>query len=185
MYTYEWTEAGQEPPESVLRLIVDVSGTDPFIGLPPQPTEEDVAALSARLASGVRAGTTELLAVRAPDGATVGCVAMNRSSTANQRHIAELTTGAVHPTHRGRGVVPSSFAAVVRRCEATGIELLRLDVREGIPAERVWRQLGFTEYGRLEDYGRVDGKPYAGVYLSQTVRHLKDHLNSLPQSEDH
>jgi ribosomal protein S18 acetylase RimI-like enzyme len=98
---------------------------------------------------------------------------MNRAATANQRHIAELTTGAVHPDYRSSRMVSGVFTEIVRRCERTGIELLRLDVREGIRAERLWRSFGFKEYGRLADYGRTGVENYTGIYLVQSVDRLK------------
>ena len=178
MYTYHWAERSEALPEDIPQLIVEVSATDPFVGLPSRPSGAELARLTARLSSGLPSGLMELMAVRDAAGTVVGCVAMTRASTANQKHIAELTTGAIHPDHRGRGIVRDAFAAIVERCESTGVELLRLDVREGIPAEKVWRQFGFSEYGRLPDYGRVAGESYAGVYLAQTVAHLKTHITS-------
>ncbi len=176
MYTYEWVGPSEGLPEDVPRLIAEVSGDDPFIGLPSRPSDADLAALTARLAAGLRSSATDLLVIRDAARTAVGCVAMTRAPTANQRHIAELTTGAVHPAHRGRGIVRDAFAGIVRRCEAVGIELLRLDVRADIPAEKVWRQMGFAEYGRLADYGRAGGESYQGVYLAQSVTDLRSRV---------
>ncbi|WP_406269479.1 GNAT family N-acetyltransferase [Streptomyces sp. NBC_00191] len=182
MHSYQWIDSADDLTDDIPALVVEISRTDPFIGLPPDPTENDVRELTARLRLGITSGRTHLLTIRAEDGTAVGCVALTQPPTANQRHIAELTTGAVHPEHRGRGLVSRAFAEIARRCEQRGIELLRLDVREGIPAERVWRQFGFTEYGRLPDYGRVGAESYAGIYLAQPVAQL---MNRISHQEAH
>ncbi|MGK5730421.1 GNAT family N-acetyltransferase [Streptomyces sp. URMC 124] len=177
MYSYQWIETAEDLPGDVPGLVSEVSRTDPFIGLPPDPAGDQVQQLVTTLTAGLGSGRKHLLVIRTESGASVGCVAMTRPATANQRHIAELTTGAVHPEHRGRGIVPAALCEIARRAEEVGIELLRLDVREGIPAEKVWRRFGFAEYGRLPDYGRVDGESYAGVYLAQRVAQLKEQFS--------
>jgi len=173
-YKFIWlTAEDKQDVTHVVDLIEQVSVTEPFIGLPTAPNPADIARLTGKLLDGLASGQTHLLAVRDPNGTTVGCVAVNRPSTANQRHIGELVAGAVHPDYRGRKVVTGAFAAVVRHCEQIGIDLLRLDVREGIRAERIWRSYGFEEYGRLADYGRVGNEKYTGIYLAQPVARLR------------
>lgn len=177
VYRYEWIDDPDDLADDVPALVVEISQTDPFVGLPPDPGEDDVRGLTSRLRASLASGRAHLLAIRAGDGSAVGCVVLTQPPTANQRHIAELTTGAVHPRHRGRGIVSRAFAEIARRCEERGIELLRLDVREGIPAERIWRQFGFAEYGRLPDYGRVGAESYSGIYLAQPVAELKNRVS--------
>lgn len=174
MYQYTWlTPQDRAELADVVDLVVLVSADDPFLGLPARPTDQQTAQLHARLRDGLAAGATQVLAVRTSAGEVVGCVAVNRPATSNQGHIGELTTGAVHPGHRGKRVVTGAFGEIVRHCEHVGIELLRLDVRQGIRAERLWRAYGFQEYGRLADYGRVDGHSYTGIYLAQPVSRLR------------
>jgi ribosomal protein S18 acetylase RimI-like enzyme len=177
VYECVWVKAGLDSGVAeVVRLIEIVSADEPFVGLPTNPTAEASAALQAKLVAGITSGQTQLLTVRAESGEVAGCVAISRPATANQRHIGELTTGAVHPGHRGGPVVTMAFREVVRRCEEIGIELLRLDVRAGIRAETLWRSYGFGEYGRLDDYGRIGAESYSGVYLAQPVKQLKTRL---------
>ncbi len=173
MYEYAWARPDDDQLDRIVALVHRVSQRDPFIGLPPGADPGQLDKLRERLAGGLRSGGSHILTVTAPDGSVVGCVVLNRALTPNQRHIAELTTGAVDPEHRGQKLVTRAFAEVVRRCEEHGVELLRLDVREGIKAEKLWRSYGFAEYGRLDDYGRVDGVSYAGIYLAQPVQALK------------
>ena len=187
MYQYSWLSALDSGSESGMRdigqvadLVVQVSQSDPYVGLPPGSSAADVQALRARLQSVLGSGRAHVLIIRdeqredeqGEQGEAVGCAVLACSATPNQRHIAELTTGVVHPAHRGRGVVTGAFTEIGQRCRLLGVELLRLDVRAGIPAERVWRQYGFQEYGRLADYGRIGDTPYAGVFLAQPVEEL-------------
>jgi ribosomal protein S18 acetylase RimI-like enzyme len=174
MYRHIWVAAGESAAlGEVIDLVSIVSRDEPFVGCPSSPSDVDLKVLTGRLASGLRSGNTHVLTVRDAAGSVIACVAMTRPATANQRHIAELTTGAVHPAHRGQGVVTAAFGELVAQCERLGIDLLRLDVREGIKAEKVWRGYGFEVYGRLADYGRLGGMSYAGLYMAQPVAHLK------------
>jgi ribosomal protein S18 acetylase RimI-like enzyme len=176
-YLYSWATADDPAAvDRVVALVDEVSRVDPFVGLPPDAGSGDLDRLRDRLLAGLRAGSSHVLVITAPDaagGEAVGCVVLTQAATANQRHIGELTTGAVRPEHRGRHLVSRAFAETVRRCEELGVELLRLDVREGIRAEKLWRFYGFEQYGRLDDYGRVGDQQYAGIYLAQPVSQLK------------
>jgi ribosomal protein S18 acetylase RimI-like enzyme len=170
---YEWVAAGdRHAVTEAVRLVVAVSADEPFVGLPAQPAPEDIRLLTEKLFDGLATGRSQLLTVRHGDEGVIACAALVRPATANQRHIGELTTGAVHPDYRGRGVVTAALREITRYCERNEIELLRLDVRAGVAAERIWRYFGFEEYGRLADYGRVDGESYTGVYLCQSVARL-------------
>ena len=192
MYQYAWLGAMDGAPESRLQdirqvadLVVQVSRSDPNVGLPPDSSAADVEALRMRLLSVLASGRAHVLVVRDERGEPIACVVLARSATQNQRHIAELTTGVVHPAHRGRGVVTGAFAEIGKLCHRLGVELLRLDVRAGIPAERIWRQYGFKEYGRLADYGRINGTRYSGVFLAQPVEDLIAGLSSPSSSASH
>jgi ribosomal protein S18 acetylase RimI-like enzyme len=174
MYEYTWlTNNDHNTVTEIVDLVAAVSAHDPFVGLPAQPTAAETEQLLTKIQDGLAGGRTDVLAVRAPAGQLIACVVLTRPPTANQSHIGELTTGAVHPDYRGRKVVTGAFAEIVHHCQLVGIELLRLDVRAGIRAERLWRTYGFREYGRLADYGRIDGRSYSGVYLAQSVDQLR------------
>lgn len=65
----------------------------------------------------------------------------------------------------------------MRLCQAKGIELLTLDVREGTRAHRLWQRFGFQTYGVLDDYARVNGVKHRGHYMAQSVQSLAQRLN--------
>lgn len=130
------------------------------------------AALQAR----IEGGHTYALLGRAPAGPAC-LVILSRSSMPNCRHIADLSKGVVHPDYRGSGLVARAFAEIVRLCQAKGIELLTLDVREGTRAHRLWQRFGFQTYGVLDDYARVNGVKHRGHYMAQSVQSLAQRLN--------
>ncbi|GGK34293.1 GNAT family N-acetyltransferase [Nocardia camponoti] len=163
--------------DQIVDMVVETSKSEPFIGVSSEPSQSDIHMLRGRLIQGLSSDRSGVLAVLW--GSTiVGAVCMNRSATANQAHIAELTTGVVDKAHRKRGVVAVAFRGIVDRCSEEGIDILRLDVREGTDSERIWRRFGFMEYGRLEDYGRCNEERYTGVYLAQSVRSLNSILST-------
>ena len=173
-YRHSWLgPADVAAVAEVVRLVAEVSRDQPFVGLPGRPSQRDRDRLAEELTHGLASARLSLLTVEHASDGVVACVALRRPATANQRHRAELSTGAVHRAHRGFGLVAAVFTEIVRHCEASGIETLLLDVRAGIRAEQVWRGYGFEEYGRLADYGRSDGHSYAGVFLAQSVDRLR------------
>ena len=173
MYTYRWVDQLTDMPGDITDLIITVSAVEPYVGLPQSYTEDDMRRLLDGLSSPLRNGRGKILIIVDEHTHTVGCVTLTRAATANQRHIGTLTTGLIHPAHRHRGIVAQAFQEVTTQCRNLGIDLLLLDVREGIPAEQIWRSFGFRDYGRLEDYGRISGESYAGVFMYAQVAHLE------------
>ena len=82
--------------------------------------------------------------------------------------------------HKAQQADATRRSARAQRDETLMAEITRVwhEQEQVYGAEKVWRQFGFSEYGRLPDYGRVAGESYAGVYLAQTVAHLKTHITS-------
>jgi len=176
-YRYRWVASADRDAVAAVALLVEtVSRDQPFVGLPVRPSREDSLLFQNDLLHGLASGRLSLLTAEHDSDGVIACVALRRPATANQHHLGELTTGAVHPKHRGRGLVAAVFAEIARRCAETGIEVLLLDVRAGIKAELVWRSYGFEEYGRLADYGRADGESYPGVFLAQPVAQLRERI---------
>lgn len=124
----------------------------------------------------IQGGNTHALLGRTSEGPAC-LVILSRSSMPNCRHIADLSKGVVHPSHRGSGLVARAFREIVRLCKEQGIELLTLDVREGTRAHRLWQRFGFQSYGVLEDYARVNGIKHRGHYMAQSVENLALQLN--------
>ena len=66
----------------------------------------------------------------------------------------ELLLIAVHPTHRGRGLGSALLERFVNAARARGGQRLFLEMREGNPAEALYRRHGFEQVGRRRAYYR-------------------------------
>ena len=66
----------------------------------------------------------------------------------------ELLLIAVDPRHRGRGVGAALIERVVAEARARGAVRLFLEMREGNPAETLYRRSGFAVVGRRRAYYR-------------------------------
>ncbi len=92
-----------------------------------------------------------------------------QSGAPNNRHMATIFRAMVEPSGRGQGLMWQTLPAFISKCRELGVDVVTLDVREGSPAEQVWKHMGFKPYGVLPDYSRVHGKSYSGVYMYMTV----------------
>ena len=66
----------------------------------------------------------------------------------------ELLLVAVDPRHRGRGIGTALIERFVEAARRRGAERLFLEMREGNPAESLYRRLGFASVGRRRAYYR-------------------------------
>lgn len=98
----------------------------------------------------------------APDGEAAGFYL--------SRHIAgeeELLLIAVAPAARGAGLGAKLLGRFVAAARARGAQRLLLEMRDGNPAESLYRRDGFVAIGRRRDYyraaqgGRIDAVTFA------------------------
>ncbi|MDQ3206428.1 MAG: iron-containing redox enzyme family protein [Pseudomonadota bacterium] len=108
----------------------------------------------------------------------VGIAILSSSEMPNCRHIADLSKGVMRSDYQKSGLMKKAFLSIAEYCEQQGFELITLDVRENSVPHQIWLSLGFTQYGLLEDYARVDGVSHAGVFLCQPTAELKARLSS-------
>ena len=66
----------------------------------------------------------------------------------------ELLLIAVAPAYRGRGIGEGLLVRFIAEARARGAERLFLEMREGNPAESLYRRHGFTNIGRRRHYYR-------------------------------
>lgn len=157
--------------EGVAALYNAVNRTESLIGFPRELTREEGACITERLDDDLRRGRCELMLIRSHE-AVVGMVILSTSALPNCKHIVELTKGIIHPDQRATGLLRCAFLEVARHCKERGLERVVLDVRENSRSHQIWSYLGFREFGRLEDYARVDGNVFSGVYMHQSVDDL-------------
>ncbi len=106
----------------------------------------------------MRAGRRRLLAALADDH-VIGTVQLDLEPRANGRHRAEVMKLMVLRSHRRQGVAGRLMAAALDVARADGRSLLLLDVRQGDPAEALYRAQGFTKFGLVPRHARSpDGR---------------------------
>jgi len=66
----------------------------------------------------------------------------------------ELLLIAVDPVHRGRGIGTALLERFFAEAQARGAQRLFLEMREGNPAESLYRRHGFASVGRRKAYYR-------------------------------
>lgn len=66
----------------------------------------------------------------------------------------ELLLIAVHPDHRGRGIGTALLQRFIESAAARGRTNLFLEMRDGNPAEALYRRFGFEPVGRRRNYYR-------------------------------
>jgi ribosomal protein S18 acetylase RimI-like enzyme len=84
---------------------------------------------------------------------------------------ANLEKLAVAPDAQGRGVGRALLGALIADARAARIEVLTLDCRaDNANAQHLYRELGFTEYGRLENFVAFGDRRYGKVFYQLDLR---------------
>ena len=84
-----------------------------------------------------------------PDEPAVGFL-LSRGAAGEE----ELLLIAVDPEHRGNGIGTALIERFIDTARQRGMEKLFLEMRDGNPAERLYRAMGFEPVGRRRQYYR-------------------------------
>ncbi|MGW2726627.1 N-acetyltransferase family protein [Streptomyces sp. NPDC001494] len=156
--------------ESAHRILADLVGAGAALGWVEPPAPHEVAQLLGHVASAARAGDASLRAAYL-DHRLVGFGYWLRYARPTHRPHADLEKIAVDAAVHGRGVGRALTAALVADAREAGIEVLTLDARgDNTHALRLYRSLGFTEYGRLPDFVAVGDRRYDKVFCMLDLR---------------
>jgi GNAT superfamily N-acetyltransferase len=118
-----------------------------------------------RASADVAAGTRILL-VAWHDAILVGTVMLEFASAPNQPHRAEVQKLLVDPAARRRGVARALMTRLEQEAQRAGKTLLTLDTRAGDTAERLYRDMGWHEAGRIPGFAlNADRTPCATVFF--------------------
>ena len=83
---------------------------------------------------------------------------------------AELLLIAVHPDHAGTGTGTQLLKRFITDQQTAGAHNLHLEVRDGNPAVRLYRNNGFTVAGRRSNYYRgTDGERFDALTMALTI----------------
>jgi GNAT superfamily N-acetyltransferase len=135
---------------------------------PPEPGE--VAGLLREVAVASQDGDACLVAAWA--GASLaGLGYWQRYARPTHRPHADIQKVAVAPACQRRGVGRLLMTTLISSAVRAGIEILTLDFRgDNESAARLYRSLGFTEYGRLPRFVAVGPTRYDKVLYARDLR---------------
>lgn len=172
-FIYEWVgQLDSAQMKGIRGLFNSVLETETVIGFPGPLRDDEGGEFFEGLRLDIQLKRKQLLLVTGPDGQAVGMLLLSQNSQPNCKHQAELSKCIIHPAFRGQGILDEGLKSLAAHCQRIGVDLLLMDVRKGSRAEKIWRQLGFTPFGELADYARVDGRQEAGLYMSAPVQQL-------------
>lgn len=172
--SWQWPDDLDLYREELAALLIASAADDGvlgYAGTDPEPAH----AFAAGLAEAVEDGDAHVLVGTDGDGVAAMCV-LEVNQQPNCRHLAEVRKAYLRPRLRGTSAVLELAAQVCAKAREQGAEKLTIDVREGTKAHRVWEHLGFTTFGVLEDYARVDGRSHRGCYMVHSVAALEEYL---------
>lgn len=160
------------PPEGMaallpglVGLLQDAVAAGASVGFMPPLSGGEALAYWNDVQRGMEAGARILLvAERGVD--LIGSVQLVLETRANGLHRAEVAKLMVHTGSRRGGVGRALMEEVERQARAAGRSTLVLDTREGDPAERLYRRLGYQVAGHIPRYAlNADGTPHTTVIM--------------------
>lgn len=156
--------------ESAHQILADLVRGGAALGWVEPPSHDEVAELLKNVVAAVQAGDGALRAAYL-DRRLVGLGYWLRYARPTHRPHADLEKIAVDAAAQGRGVGRALTAALIADARRAGVEVLTLDARgDNSDALRLYRSLGFTEYGRLPDFVAVGERRYDKVFCMLDFR---------------
>jgi len=163
-------ELAAEFPAAVHGILADLVAGGAALGWVEPPTRDEVTELLGYVVAAARDGDAALR-VAYLNGRLAGFGYWLRYRRPTHRPHADLEKLAVAGTAQGRGTGRALTAALIADARAAGIEVLTLDARgDNTTALRLYRSLGFVEYGRLPDFVAVGKRRYDKVFLMLDLR---------------
>ncbi|WP_030800164.1 GNAT family N-acetyltransferase [Streptomyces sp. NRRL S-337] len=157
-------------PAEAHRVLADLVRAGAPLGWDAPPAPDEVADLIARILRATRHGDAALRAVYL-GRRLIGLGYWLRYAQATNRQHADLVKIAVAAEAHGRGIGRSLTSTLVADAREAKIEVLTLDARaDNTRALRLYRSLGFREYGRLPAFVAMGGRRYDKVFYMLDLR---------------
>nr|BFD87895.1 hypothetical protein StreXyl84_72960 [Streptomyces sp. Xyl84] len=151
-------------------ILADLVRAGAALGWVEPPTRDEVAELVGHVCSEARSGDAALRAAYL-GGRLAGFGYWVRYARPTHRPHADLEKIAVAAAAQGRGTGRALTAALIADAREAGVEVLTLDARgDNTHALRLYRSLGFTEYGRLPAFVAVGEDRYDKVFCMLDLR---------------
>ncbi len=102
------------------------------------------------------------------DGVVAGALQLHEApkNMESQATIGKIQSGFTASWARGHGVARALVCLAIERARALGLKALKLDVRATQTAAiTLFRTLGFTQWGQMPRYARIDDAWVAGLYF--------------------
>ncbi|MFJ8012416.1 GNAT family N-acetyltransferase [Streptomyces sp. NPDC096339] len=155
---------------SAHRILAELVLGGAALGWVEPPSREEVSDLLDHVIAAAHSGDAALRAAYL-DGRLVGLGYWSRYARPTHRPHADLEKVAVNAATHGRGIGRVLTDALVSAARRAEIEVLTLDARgDNANALRLYRSLGFTEYGRLPDFVAVGSHRYDKVFYMLDLR---------------
>ncbi|MBL3805224.1 GNAT family N-acetyltransferase [Streptomyces sp. BRB081] len=143
---------------------------DAALGWVEPPSPDEVAELLAQVRTAARAGDGALRVAYLGER-LVGLGYWLRYARPTHRPHADLEKLAVDAAAHGQGVGRALTAPLITDAREEGVEVLTLDARgDNTGAPRLYRSLGFTEYGRLPAFVAVGERRYDKAFCMVDLR---------------
>jgi len=155
---------------SATRLLGELVAGGAALGWLEPPAHSEVSDLLAHVAAAEPTGDGALRAAFA-DGRLVGLGHWLRRTRPTHRPHADLEKLAVSRAAQGRGVGRALTDALIADARRARVEVLTLDARgDNADALRLYRAMGFVEYGRLPDFVAVGERRWDTVLCMLDLR---------------
>ena len=136
--------------QDLARLLVDAVDSGASVSFLAPLTLDRAEAWWRDTIASAREGAVVLVA--RDDEGIVGSVQMHPAWAPNQPHRADIAKLIVHRRGRRQGLATELMNAVEEAARAGGYTLLTLDTVPDTPADKLYRQLGWTAVGRIPGY---------------------------------
>lgn len=162
-YELYWpTELSETECEQLLALYDEVARNEATHGFTGSITNEIGRGIVRAEAESLAAGQILMLLARDSEG-IVGSLVLQPYTSQARKHTLAAKRAVV--ARRSRGTFFSRMVdTALERAAAIGAEVITCDVAEDGPV-RLWKSLGFIEYGVMPDYARRHGKSLVGYFL--------------------